>query len=107
MDKTEAHTAGPWAVREYDSEHLALISANEGAGITRNGGIYVARVQGPDNRANARLIAAAPELLAAASEGLQALVGVDRLLHKHGMMTGADCPAIAPLRAAIAKATGQ
>ena len=47
------------------------------------------------------------ELLAAAQDALQALVGVDRLLHKHGMMIGVECPAIAPLRAAIAKATGK
>lgn len=46
------------------------------------------------------------ELLVAARDALQALVGVDRLLHEHGMMSGVECPAIAPLRAAITKARG-
>lgn len=62
----------------------------------------------PDlNAANARLIAAAPELLEAAEKALQALEGVDALMHKHGMMQGVNCPAIAPLRAAILSAKGE
>ncbi|MCP4619963.1 MAG: hypothetical protein GY844_26435 [Bradyrhizobium sp.] len=49
----------------------------------------------------------APELLEAAEAALQALVGIDALMHRHGMMKGMNCPAIAPLRAAIAKARGE
>jgi hypothetical protein len=52
------HTPGPWNVQP-DSPLFAKI------GSTGNGGIYVAKAQGPDTLANARLIAAAPELLAA------------------------------------------
>ena len=63
--RLDGHTPGPWVPCDTDSEHTTLISGNDGSGATRNGGIYIARVQGPDNRANARLIAAAPDLLAA------------------------------------------
>ena len=66
----DGHTPGPWVPCETDSEHTTLISGNDGSGATRNGGIYIARVQGPDNRANARVIAAAPELLAKLNEVL-------------------------------------
>lgn len=45
-------------------------------------------------------------LLQAAEVALDALVKVDALLHRHGMMIGIDCPAIEPLRTAIAKARG-
>lgn len=48
-------TAGPWSVRMPDSRLYVLISAN-GDGSNRNGGIYVARTQGPDAIPNAELI---------------------------------------------------
>ena len=43
-------------------------------------------------------------LLEAAQLALKALIGTDMLLHRHGMMVGIECPAIAPLRAAISLA---
>lgn len=111
MDKP-AHTPGPW-IADFHNEQ-------------REGGRFITYVRGgnqlvpiaavptgvegygrDEGRANARLIAAAPDLLAAVQDGLQALVGVDRLLHEHGMMSGVECPAIATLRTAIAKALGQ
>lgn len=48
-------TEGPWAVVGRDSPLTSLISANSGE-ETRNGGIYVARTQGPDSDHNVALI---------------------------------------------------
>jgi hypothetical protein len=68
-----AHTPGPWSVvRGY------LISSNVDADEcvldrpTTNDGIYVAQAKGPDAEANARLMAAAPDLLAALEDLLSA-----------------------------------
>lgn len=58
------HTPGPWIARKPDSPLHVLISANgEDTDGSRNGGVYVARSQGPDAVANSHLIAAAPDLL--------------------------------------------
>jgi DNA-binding MarR family transcriptional regulator len=46
-------------------------------------------------------------LLDAAQRALQALEGIDKMIHGHGLMQGVECPAIPFLRAAIAKARGQ
>ena len=80
------HTPGPWAI-----EPDAL---GESSIVTDNGGT-IADVYGR-NPANARLIAAAPDLLAA----LQAVADY---------WAGGDVPADidAAMRAAIAKATGK
>ena len=62
-------TPGPWAAYDAGSKHRTLISSNcEDYAPTKNGGVFVAVAQGPDNRANARLIAAAPDLYAALEE---------------------------------------
>lgn len=64
---SEQHTPGPWVARKPVSPLHVLISANaEDVNGSKNGGIYVARSQGPDAVANSRLIAAAPDLLAIA-----------------------------------------
>lgn len=60
------HTPGPWAV---NSEHLTVLAEDSG---------YVCKVAGPgpndpESLANAHLIAAAPELLAAAELALTAV----------------------------------
>jgi hypothetical protein len=51
------------------------------------------------------LIAAAPDLYAAAEGALKALIGIDDIMHRAGMMQGVECPAIAPLRDALSKAS--
>jgi len=57
--------------------------------------------------ADAALIAAAPDLLEVAKDALRVIRGTDKVLHANGIMEGIDNPVIAPLVAAIAKATGQ
>lgn len=87
------HTPGPWTFEAGDhgkdgfevySQHLAMRARVTGA----NGDVAV-------RRANARLIAAAPELLHACEQAVEWLEG----------WASAD-PYIGVLRAAIAKATG-
>ncbi len=102
------HTPGPWAQNEDRVE-----SANEHGWI--NDGWIVAGCAGPDAYANARLIAAAPEMLEALREAECAL----SLMHSYGhceadSYTGARDvaqvragDALDKVSAAIAKATGE
>jgi hypothetical protein len=76
------HTRGPWNVQP-DSKLFAKI------GSQANGGIYVAKVQGPDTEANARLIAAAPELLDALRAVYEAMPDVLQQRGLLGVVTGA------------------
>lgn len=54
------HTAGPWAVNE---DGFKVESENEHGWV--NDGWVVCVTEGPDKKSNARLIAAAPDLLGA------------------------------------------
>lgn len=63
------HTPGPW---EADDTDIGFSAGGERdvcpalrPGRRPNGGFIIARLAGPDRAANARLIAAAPELLEA------------------------------------------
>jgi hypothetical protein len=92
-------TPGPWTLKNFGGPQ---ISGPEGYAVcTMWGAISASELAGQD-LANARLIAAAPDLLAA----LEALVeGVDRLLGKPEPYE-CDDGALAAARAAILKATG-
>ena len=93
------HTPGPWI---YDDKYVQVLDDDDNE-------IYIAGICGPFTdwvRANAALIAAAPDLLDAAEAGLDALL-VD------GVHGGADsepecpqCAAIVTLLTAIKKAKG-
>lgn len=99
------HTAGPHWVEGsiYDGYAACVVGRVSVEGAADRETRTLAQVRSlPD----AMLYAAAAELLEAAEMALQALVGVDAMLHKHGMMQGAQCPAIPTLEAAIAKARG-
>ena len=90
------HTSAPWHIQESDSEHFCLIGSNG------NGGIYIAKVQGPQNRANAKRIVRAcnshDELVELLRDALEIM---DEQL-------SGDCPdMLAGMRAAIARATGE
>lgn len=99
-----AWTPGPWATLspQADSERR-LISSNcnpDGSetGTHKNGGMMLAWCFGPDRDANARLIAAAPDLYAALDE----LLPAD---WRDGVMD--HVPGVAAARAALRKACGE
>lgn len=98
------HTPGPWHMgrkgnecRIYADRDQHAIARTYGTGLN---GIGVCELTGPENKADAILIAAAPELL-------EALVAL--LPHVPGHMTNNlhGRPWIEQARAAIAKATNQ
>lgn len=63
LKKEGQHTPGPWYISlERSDAHRKLIGVGDSA-RERNDGYWVAHTLGPDCEANARLIAAAPELL--------------------------------------------
>lgn len=113
------HTPGPWIVSEYYSDCLTVLDKDgfeiveatglailqgysEKLGIAHWADSQKASREIPDEerKANARLIAAAPELL----ESLEGLCGLAELRpgHLHDYKA-----AVASARAAIAKATGE
>ena len=64
MNNTQ-HTPGPWGILE-EIGHPSLITAwNENAGATDDIAVVCDEYEGQPSQANARLIAAAPDLLAA------------------------------------------
>lgn len=100
-----AHTKGPWSVRGGYARAVTILAMRhhtDANDVTRSSLGEVAKTApvGNENirRANARLIASAPELLEAceAAEFLLAALCVDR-----------DTDTRAKLRAAIRKATGE
>lgn len=97
MKHTE-HTPGPWVV-DRDPYGRAVYIQHPDTKV--NGGWVVATVWGDDKEANARIMAAAPDLLAA----LQACSDRMAELQKHTNYPLAWPRELA--RAAIAKATGQ
>ena len=107
MKTKTQHTPGPWYLAE---ERLLTFAHGEVVGpnnehicglLPDNNGIVMMT---EEDKANARLIAAAPELLAALENALNVMAGIaigDLKTIK------VDSPAIIQARAAIAKAKGQ
>lgn len=104
---TAQHTPGPWTA-DFGPRY-AIVSADVGVTIGSIGNEAVAW------QANARLIAAAPDYdkasrkLIAAFDELQATTTAERIItgRSDAALRKASNEAIAELRAAIAKATGQ
>ena len=104
METNTKHTAGPWEVGQYGNSFI--VTAKErmyDVAVVRN-------IGNEDNEANARLIAASPELL----EALQAFMALDKSFsttcqhHLNEMAkTGPMARAVQLARAAISKATSQ
>ena len=113
------HTKEPWKLQEGFCNVYALSNGESGL-TTHIAKANDAQVSGGliEAEANARRIVDCVNALAGienpaafveaargmadkADDALQALVGVDRLLHQYGLMQGEDCPAIEPLRAAL------
>lgn len=107
------HTPGPWI------QHATLVYAKDGnicevgeprkSRIVHHDKLEIGSADWNEGMANARLIAAAPELLDACIAGLGAFVGVIQ----SEFQTTSDprpedaWPVVAQLRAAIAKAKGE
>lgn len=89
------HTPGPWYVypTEYDNDTESFDVMADGAAIT---------IACPPSEADARLIAAAPDLLAACEQVLSRLDYLTELWGQEGVTRGVQDA----LRAALAKAKG-
>lgn len=96
------HTPGPWQLEQPGFNSISHVSYVAGPSLKANGGTLTAICLGPDQAANSRLIAAAPELLATC-EAIAQLLGDDDL-PDNGELSGAAITE--QLRAVIAKATG-
>lgn len=84
------HDPGPWVVKQSDVFSFVRIETAYGLVIADLGGSAM------EDEANARLLAAAPELLAQ----------LQNMLSRFGGATDKETPAEKQARAAIAKATG-
>lgn len=96
------HTRGPWAANDKHSGQTVWRVEVDSTAWT-NDGYIIAELWGPDAASNARLIAAAPDLL-------EALVLLEREMVLSGNAQSRDygwLPAITKTRAAIAKVTGE
>ena len=95
-DTAVGHTPGPWTYQPLAGHHDFAVYPED---VTATSDVALVR---DFNEANARLIAAAPEML-------EALKGAENLIaaHSTGIVKGAWPDTLAVLRAAIAKATGQ
>jgi hypothetical protein len=71
MDKAPMHTPGPWAIRKNFNGRGALDLFGEGGQMIIGNALIIKQ------EANARLIAAAPELLEVANKAFDFLGGVD------------------------------
>lgn len=93
------HTPCPWEMGETDAYHRPCIKI--GKQEKWEATLSVAPVL--ESRANARLIAAAPEMF-------EALIAVDKVLNEHFGITSEDIPGNSihdQVRSAIAKAKGE
>lgn len=97
------HTPGPWVT--YDDSALPSHRHTVIALGKTIAYIYCTKGDEAQDASNAKLIAAAPELLEEAKRALECIIRVDQLLHANGMMVGVTNPVIPTLTAAIAKAT--
>lgn len=94
------HTPGPWEANDTDGEHHAIVSPTD-----ESPDHFTVICIGPNaatENANARLISAAPDLLAALEDCVGILDHLLRLSPVHGYRRD-----IAAARAAIAKAKGE
>lgn len=107
MMNGQTHTSGPWMVMRNHQNRTAILAESRGsipiAYVGGNG-------QGGDvEQANARLISAAPALLAACRHGLVNAEAYKARLIRQGDRGNADCVErdLVAIRAAIAAAEGK
>lgn len=104
---TTKHTPGPWAVEyatngpRFYSDELARQNPH-----SVNRPIFALDRDDQQTRDNARLIAAAPELLEGAEYILNMIARLERTNALRELLSGQDLAVMRNTRAAIAKATG-
>lgn len=107
------HSPGPWTIGKvsHAEQHVDIDSLNHDPFVGCDEWRTMARTYGTEGEeeigsivmlANARLIAAAPELL----EALRGMLALDEEHHQRGHCDDDVCAEVRKARAAIAKATG-
>ncbi len=98
------HTPGPWRIKQSDSGHWFVVSGGTGNPIAQT----LRKVWRTEDEANARLIAAAPDLLAALEKLAQYADTCELFLREtHPGKADALGKRVSCARAAIAKAKGE
>jgi hypothetical protein len=99
------HTPGPWQIRSGGNTGKFFVEQSQGAEVT----ICFVDTNLRSNEANARLIAAAPDLLAACESGLAALVAYGARCGNAGeKIISEECRVQAAfVRSALEKARGE
>lgn len=95
------HTPGPWHIDDASYGQIVCSRTSDVAVVRNTGGL--------PHHGNARLIAAAPELLEALRDALAAMEHMGDVMNGMDIVTDEDeahFPAFAKARAAIAKAEG-
>jgi len=100
MTDSATHTAGPWIIEDTNSAKQSLIVKSVHVG-SNGSTVCIGQIAGPDRILNARLIAAAPELL----EALKRLT-IDCKIARLDKQAGFDCW-ISMADEAISKAEGR
>lgn len=108
MNNETKHTPGPWFLSESDHNNSDISTPDRPSVLAPDHNTapwHICRMDHgcPNVEANARLIAAAPELLDALKLCLPILYRLDAIRH----LTDQEFPALDAARAAIAKATGK
>ncbi len=75
------HTPGPWEYVEYPNGPIEVIAGGDVGGVVHQGQIFTEPDDIAEERANARLIAAAPELLAACKELTTLVENISNIRH--------------------------
>lgn len=98
------HTPGPWTVDGNGIKHSYV-----GAGRGENGNFEIARTSGPQKKQNAKLIAAAPDLLEALkkAKALMFCYGTGDIKHIDPYTGEILTPVMQQICSAIAKAEGK
>jgi len=99
------HTPGPWVIDEFYERGGFFKIGTAKAVLCHVHSFAESGLADPVARADANLIAAAPELLRAAGEALNALLDYVPAMERQGAVMGYGLAVIACLKDAIAKAT--
>jgi hypothetical protein len=98
------HTRGPWAIRYGTNVWGKRTDTGHDGTVANCGTHHHSHVDcGPENEANAQLMAASPDMLAALRESLDLLTSAEA----DGWKCRGKAATVRQIRAAIAKATGE